>query len=556
MKSRRWGLRALVLAAVALVVIALVLLIVTAPDPTVLVVRVADAHTGQPIFGVSVEVQAPGEQPLPAATTDEDGLARFRNLLPSSAYVIRLQKVDYDLVIVPEVAVPRAQTTRVEEVLAPHSGGRLYVGLDGTRVAEIDTASLLPVATHRLRNWKPGPVSHVLAHPVEDRLYTVTAGDSIAAPSANPSLPRNVPRDEIDTMQGKDQNIVARLELRGVVHDLALSPDGRFVLALETPDGIVAPTLNDADLLTLDALTGRLLTRTQLADLGLASLGLHLTSLPPTIVSTTHVLQEIPLLVNPTARLVVKPDASGMYVLHANEPAIWQLDLEGQEVLGTVALQARPQGGMLSADGRHLYAWATDRGFPQHTAFPIVAVEPLSDDCPPTYVTSTLPVPYTLLFQEPVLISTTVTVTLTQPGGLGTSQRYFCIYHNADPSQVPSELLADDLLLTIQTGVDTTLAQDDLLVGTTAVALSPTRRELYALNGSLGMLTIYDLDGKTAPSLIGVGAEPVAIVVSADGDWAYVANRGSRTVSAIYLPAATVIQTIALDGEPFSLALR
>ena len=98
------------------------------------------------------------------------------------------------------------------------------------------------------------------------------------------------------------------------------------------------------------------------------------------------------------------------------------------------------------------------------------------------------------------------------------------------------------------------MSRRDLPPGTTALAASPVRPELYVLNGTLGTLSILPLDG-SAPTVIAVGNEPVAVTVSADGRWAYVANRQSRSISAIYLPAAAVIETIPLDGVPYSLAL-
>jgi DNA-binding beta-propeller fold protein YncE len=111
-----------------------------------------------------------------------------------------------------------------------------------------------------------------------------------------------------------------------------------------------------------------------------------------------------------------------------------------------------------------------------------------------------------------------------------------------------------DLLLTIRTSGNVTTSRQELPPGTTALAASPVRPELYVLNGPLGTLSILPLDG-SAPTVIAVGNEPVAVAVSADGSWAYVANRQSQSISAIYLPAAAVIETIPLDGVPYSVAL-
>jgi DNA-binding beta-propeller fold protein YncE len=58
------------------------------------------------------------------------------------------------------------------------------------------------------------------------------------------------------------------------------------------------------------------------------------------------------------------------------------------------------------------------------------------------------------------------------------------------------------------------------------------------------------------PTIIAVGKGPRALTISADGKWAYVANRESLTISVVYLPSARVLYTIPLEGEPISLGLR
>jgi YVTN family beta-propeller protein len=94
------------------------------------------------------------------------------------------------------------------------------------------------------------------------------------------------------------------------------------------------------------------------------------------------------------------------------------------------------------------------------------------------------------------------------------------------------------------------------VISTSFFGFSPTEPELYVLDAQLGTLSIVDPLGEVPPLLVAVGKRPVALVVSPDGKWAYVANRESQSISVIYLPAASVVQTIPLDGEPISLAIR
>jgi len=82
----------------------------------------------------------------------------------------------------------------------------------------------------------------------------------------------------------------------------------------------------------------------------------------------------------------------------------------------------------------------------------------------------------------------------------------------------------------ITTGVTQTLP-----AGTVTLAASPVRDEVYVLNRTLGTLTLLDPGGTRARVLAPVGQAPVALVVSADGSRAYVADQGSRSVTVVDL---------------------
>jgi YVTN family beta-propeller protein len=54
---------------------------------------------------------------------------------------------------------------------------------------------------------------------------------------------------------------------------------------------------------------------------------------------------------------------------------------------------------------------------------------------------------------------------------------------------------------------------------------------------------------------IAVGSHPVGVAVTPDGSKVYVANRGSRTVSAIATAPNTVVATIDVGLAPFGIAV-
>jgi YVTN family beta-propeller protein len=103
---------------------------------------------------------------------------------------------------------------------------------------------------------------------------------------------------------------------------------------------------------------------------------------------------------------------------------------------------------------------------------------------------------------------------------------------------------------------DSTMISGEYPPGTSALAASPVKGELYILNSLLGTLTIRDLSGQGAQTLVAVGKQPELIAISGDGQRAYVGNRASQTISVIDLTAAEVVHTIDLPGEPNSLAIR
>ena len=55
--------------------------------------------------------------------------------------------------------------------------------------------------------------------------------------------------------------------------------------------------------------------------------------------------------------------------------------------------------------------------------------------------------------------------------------------------------------------------------------------------------------------MVAVGSNPIGVAVKPDGRKVYVANRGSRTVSAIATATNTVVATIDVGLAPFGIAV-
>lgn len=315
----------LILIAVGLMLVAAILLYATAPTPTVLIVQVVDDATGEPLVGADVRLRAPSEQALPIITTDEAGNARFHDLPPDRAYVVRVQKVDYDLAFEPQVAVPARQETQVTVPIVSHPGGRLFVGLDGGRVAQIDTASLLVMQTIRLSGWKQDPVGHVRAHPDKDLLYAMAGGAGCI----------------LDSQSGAS---LAEFEVDGTVQSLSADGGQLYVISGAENSITIVRQSEDRSRVYVTA-TGRYADSGQLLTLD-AQTGELLASAPA---------------VNPqlAPELIWRPGDSKVFVVEPSQRVLWVLDVNPDEVLAHTPTGAYPKEGFPSSDGDYRYTWST-----------------------------------------------------------------------------------------------------------------------------------------------------------------------------------------------------
>ena len=409
----------LIVIAIGLLLTALALLYLTAPPMTVLKIEVLDAVTGEPLDEAVVHVQPQGEDPLPDAITDQSGIASFSDVIPSPSYLIRVHRVDYDLTFETNVAVPAGKETEISVPLEPHPGERLYVGLDGNRIAEIDTASLLHVQTIRLPSWKQEPIRHLQLHPTAEILYTVAGGEACI----------------IDSRSGA---VLKRFAVEGSVEGLGLTTDGAQVL-ITTKQQDESWVLSSFDAFTGDSIT--------------STLGFD----PMT-----------------ATQFIWQPGESRVYMIQPLRRLLWVLETEAQMVVDRISTGAYPQEGVLSTDGRLVNSWS--------------------------------------------------------PAGFR------------------------DLQLAFLDVLDSSSGRQSLPEDSLSWALSPATNDLLLLDAGLGTLSILDPRGQEPPTLVPVGRDPGAVVVNKQGDWAYVANRGSNTISVVYLPASTVLQTIPVSGQPLWLA--
>jgi YVTN family beta-propeller protein len=87
------------------------------------------------------------------------------------------------------------------------------------------------------------------------------------------------------------------------------------------------------------------------------------------------------------------------------------------------------------------------------------------------------------------------------------------------------------------------------------IVLDELRGRIYLVSTSAGRVDIWDYHVKQRAGAIGVGNQPLAAALSPDGNFLYVSNNGSATISVIDLGSASVIQTVSLPARPEGVAV-
>jgi YVTN family beta-propeller protein len=87
------------------------------------------------------------------------------------------------------------------------------------------------------------------------------------------------------------------------------------------------------------------------------------------------------------------------------------------------------------------------------------------------------------------------------------------------------------------------------------IVLDELRGRIYLVSSSAGHVDIWDYNVKQRAGSIQVGNQPLAAALSPDGNFLYVSNSGSATISVIDLGSTSVIQTVSLPARPEGVAV-
>jgi YVTN family beta-propeller protein len=204
----------------------------TVTRPTLLEFYVYDSESGAPLADAVVEVQNANGQKIVELVTDNRGWAGVKRLIPGGGYRALAKHLDYVLTERRGLVVKLHKTVSVKMPLQAKPGGRLYVGMQNSYLAVIDTASYL------FASFKKGPaelgesqIQQILAHPERPWIYVLARNRALA-------------------LRDSTLDMAAALRTSGSVNSLALSGDGKQIVAAVFDSGV--------KLLLLDAFSGTL----------------------------------------------------------------------------------------------------------------------------------------------------------------------------------------------------------------------------------------------------------------------------------------------------------
>ncbi len=86
------------------------------------------------------------------------------------------------------------------------------------------------------------------------------------------------------------------------------------------------------------------------------------------------------------------------------------------------------------------------------------------------------------------------------------------------------------------------------------IALTPNGQAAYVVNSGASTVSVINTATNTVISTIGVGQFPIDVVVTPNGATVYVANAGANSVSAISTATNTIVATVQVGSNPVSLA--
>ncbi|MCH9029766.1 MAG: T9SS type A sorting domain-containing protein, partial [Bacteroidetes bacterium] len=87
------------------------------------------------------------------------------------------------------------------------------------------------------------------------------------------------------------------------------------------------------------------------------------------------------------------------------------------------------------------------------------------------------------------------------------------------------------------------------------VAVTPDGNFAYVVNAGSGTVSVIATATDRVVATVGVGAGPFGVAITPDGDFAYVANPGSNTVLVIDIATNTVVATVSVGEFPEGIAI-
>lgn len=95
----------------------------------------------------------------------------------------------------------------------------------------------------------------------------------------------------------------------------------------------------------------------------------------------------------------------------------------------------------------------------------------------------------------------------------------------------------------------------DVGMGPSALAVTPDGEFVYVANSASASVSVIQTSNNTVVDTVDVGTSPFGVAVTPNGDFVYVANDFSNNVSVIQTSSNTVIATVAVGDSPTGVAI-
>jgi YVTN family beta-propeller protein len=258
--------------------------------------------------------------------------------------------------------------------------------------------------------------------------------------------------------------------------------------------------------------------------------------------------------------LAVAPDGRRAYVALGKDNAVGVIDIAARRVVDTIPVGADPEQVSVSPDGRTIYV--SNEALDSATAVAVTGHQMRFRAAVGREPEGILVGPRGTKVYITGETDSTVTALDASSGQrvgvmhVGARPRFIVFAPNGQWGLVSTE---DGGLVHVfdvrRDSVTATITIGDRTTKPTGIAISPDGRFAYIANGRANQVSVVDVTGRSVVASIPVGQRPWGVALTPDGATLYVANGRSNSVSVISTAQRRVTATIPVGERPYTVVL-